>query len=355
MANFNPVIDPNTQKATGLYLNNGTYYKYDPVQGYVPTTDTQPSRPSSSSYGGLQIGADTNGKSGLFTNIYGSNPQDYAGVFNQGYQNLGQPGMGHDAVVANGTHDLASAYIDSVFQKTGSLPSEQDVRGFVADNLTPGFTQKYIQGMPKDQINALANQYVSSNAASPSTAGISGLSNQLDKAFEAGKQNLVSGYDTSVYGPQKTQAVNDLAGQGMLQNPNSRYTLNALDANKSRDLASGLTTLEGARAQGQVGLDTTIQSLLQENANRAQNAYQFGKTYNANQDNTAFNQGLQTRQLSLADTLGKLQANGQSNNGLAGAFGGAATGALAGSAAGGIGAIPGAFLGAAGGYFSTKR
>lgn len=308
-----------------------------------------------SAYGGLKIGDDTTGNKALFEKIFGTNPQDYAGTFSQGYQNLSQPGTGHEAVVANGTHDLASAYIDQVLQKTGSLPSEADVRSFVADSLTPGFTQKYIQGMPKDQISALATDYIRGNTVAAPDAGITGLAGELDKAFEAGKQNLVSGYDESVYGPQKTNTVNDLAAQGMLNNPNSRYALNALEANKSRDLASGLTTLEGARAGGQVNLAATIQDLLQKNADRAQGAYQFGKTFNANRDDTSFNQGLQTRQLSLADTLGRLQANGQSNNGLSGAAGGAATGALAGSAAGGIGAIPGAFLGAAGGYFGTKR
>lgn len=307
------------------------------------------------SYGGLKIGEDTTGNKALFEKTYGTNPQDYAGVFSQGYQNLNQPGTGHEAVVANGTHDLASAYIDSVLQKTGSLPSEADIRGFVADNLTPSFTQKYILGMPKDQINALANQYVSSNTAGPAPAGITGLSDQLDKAFEAGKQNLVSGYDQSVYGPQKTNTVNDLAAQGMLNNPNSRYALNALEANKSRDLASGMTSLEGARAGGQVNLATTIQDLLQKNADRAQNAYQFGKTFNANQDNTAFNQGLLSRQLSLADTIGRAQANGQNNNGLSGALGGGVSGAGAGAAFGPWGAAAGGIGGAILGYASTKK
>lgn len=252
-----------------------------------------------------------------------TNSQDYGNTFDTAYQNLNQPL--HDAnrapLYTAGTRALAESFTDQVYKQTGSLPTEDQIRQFVGSTLTPAFAQKFITGIAPDQITSMASDYIKGNPdalTNPGTVSAAqaaqnqyetGLTGQLDKAFEAGKQNLVSGYDTNVYGPQKTQAVNDLAGQGMLQNPNSRYTLNALDANRSRDLTSGITSLAGAQAQGQVGLDTTIQDILQKNADRAQNAYQFGKTYNAAQDNTAFNQGLQTRALGMADTIGKLQAN----------------------------------------------
>lgn len=267
------------------------------------------------------------GVADLINPIFGSVGEqaykNYLPTINQGYQQLNQPlnedPGGRSEVARAAAEGLASSFADRVYQKTGSLPTEDQLRQFVSQSLTPGFAAKFIQGMPVDALNSMADQYLQGNPDALTNPGtqsaeqqrIMGLKDQLDKIYGAGKENLVSGYDSTVYGPAKTRAVNDLAGQGMLTNPNSRYTLDAIDANRGRDLQSGLNTLESNRASGQVDLGKTIEDLLQRNADRSQNSYQFNKTFNANEENTAFNQGIQRKSLDMAGQIGKAQANGQ--------------------------------------------
>lgn len=256
-----------------------------------------------------------NPRAKLFNKTYGDKPTEYSGVFDSAYQNLGQKG-GNNSITANGTYALADAFADRFFQKTGALPSEDQLRQFVAQNLNSGFAQKFIQGIPRDQITAMADDYfvgnpdvlVAPGAKSAEEQRLGGLKEQLDKIYQTGEQNYISNYDQNVYGPAKTTAVNDLAGQGMLTNPNSRYTLNQIEGNRGRDISSGINTLESNRAAGQVDLGKTIEDLLQKNKDRAQSGYQFNKTFSAGREDTAFNQGLQRQQLTMADQLGRLQA-----------------------------------------------
>jgi len=247
----------------------------------------------------------------------------YGNTFDQGYEALGQPlrDNNRDDVYVGGTRALASAFADRVLAQTGSLPTEDQVRQFVASNLTPSFASKFIQGMAPDQINSLADEYIMGNPdalVNPGTLGaaksaeeqrLMALTQQLDKVYNAGRSNLVAGYDDTVYGPAKQRAAEDLAGQGMLTSPNSRYTLDKIEGARGRDLASGLNTLESERARGTIDLSKTIEDLLQRNKDRSQNAYQFGKTFSANRDDTLFNQGLKRRELGVAERLGQAQAN----------------------------------------------
>lgn len=349
---------------------------YDPNTGQTraspPAFNQQPPAPAAPAGSGntfIRRTSSNKNVSDLINPIYGSESGgsgDYVGQINQGYENLGQPGQGpgRDEVARAATEALASSFADKVLQMTGSLPSVEQVRSFVGDQLNTGFAQKFIQGIPPDQINGMADQYLRGNPDALTNPGtqsaesqrIMGLSAQLDKLYGAGKQNLVSGYDETVYNPAKTRSANDLAGQGMLTNPNSRYNLNQVESNRGRDLSSGLTQLEGQRAQGNVDLSKTIEDLLQKNADRSQAGYQFNKNFNANQENTAFNQGLQRRSFDIASQLGRLQAQGQQNNGLSGALGGATSGATIGATAGGPwGALAGGIAGAGIGYFGSKR
>lgn len=297
-------------------VSGGMWNLADAIQNKMGDNPADPSLPAGAQYN-RYYGKDN---SGLVGRIYtDENAKNYGNVFDQGYQNLGQPlhdNSNRQEVYTQGTRALASAFVDRVHQQTGSLPTEDQVRQFVSQNLTPGFASKFITGMAPDQVNTIADEYLKGNPDALTNPGtqsaeqqrLGGLKTQLDTIYNTGKQNLVSGYDSSVYGPAKTRAVNDLAGQGMLTQPNSRYTLDAIDANRGRDLQSGLNTLESNRASGQVDLGKSIEDLLQKNADRSQAGYQFNKTFSANQDNTAYNQGLQRQQLSMADTLGRLMA-----------------------------------------------
>lgn len=272
----------------------------------------------------IQRDATNAGAGDLANRIYHTDEaRKYGNVFDQGYQSLSQPlrDNNRDDVYVGGTRSLASAFADRVFQQTGYLPTEDQVRQFVAQNLTPTFAQKFILGIPPDQINTIADEYIKGNPDALINPGVQGaqksaeeqrlmsLTQQLDKIYNAGRENLVSGYDDTVYGPGKARVANDLAGQGMLTQPNSRYALGELEANRGRDLRSGLNQLEGERAAGTIDLSKAIEGLLQQNKDRAQNAYQFGKTFNAGRDDAFFNQGLQTRGLDLASQIGKAQAD----------------------------------------------
>lgn len=258
----------------------------------------------------------------LISKIYNTEgARNYGNTFDQAYEGLGQPlhDNNRDEIYTEGTRALASSFADSVYKRTGSLPTEDQIRKFVGTNLTPGFAQKFITGMAPDQINGLTEQYISGNPDALTNPGtqsaeeqrLGGLKAQLDKIYDTGKQNYVSNYDETVYGPGKQRLANDLAGQGMLTQPNSRISLDALEGNRGRDLASGLNTLEGNRAAGQVDLGKSIEDLLQKDKDRSQNAYQFNQNFNANRDDTFFNQGLQRKQQGLAEQLGRLQAGSQ--------------------------------------------
>lgn len=302
------------------YTSPATYLLKDAMSRTNSPTD--PGHPSPDTF--IPYNTNTQGVADLINPIYNTEgARNYANTFDTAYQNLGQPlhdNSNRNDVYVGGTRALASAFADRVHQQTGYLPTADQVKQFVAQNLTPAFAQKFIVGLAPDQINSIADDYIKGNPDALVNPGIqgaqqsaeqqrlSGLKDQLDNIYNTGEQNLVSNYDTTVYNPAKTTATNDLAGQGLLTNPNSRFTLDNIDANRGRDISSGLNTLESNRAAGNIDISKTIEGLLQEDANRNQNAYQFNKTFNAAQANTAFNQNLQNNGINLASLIGKYQA-----------------------------------------------
>ena len=288
----------------------------------------------------------------LISSIYGGagSREPYTNVVSQGYEILGQPRLTSDdprgQVANNFVSDIASIFADNFYKKTGRLPTQEQLTSFVTDNADPYTAQKYIQGtIGRDSISRQADDYFKGNpdflvdpgAKSEEEQRLAGLTDQLNKAYEAGKQNFTTQYGNEVYNPARTQAINDLAAQGLLRNANSRYLLNEIEGNKSRDISSGLNTLEGNRALGQIDIAKTIEDLIQQNKNRNQSAYQFGQNLALTKNQYADQQALQRRQLDLSSQLGRLQANANKKGALdylGTAFGG--LGAL-GSLATGIG------------------
>lgn len=310
-----------TQLPDGRYRNDSTFQIVDRSQ----LTPDQLSRSGipQATQGGTAGGSPTQGpRQDFMSSINGISPQDYAGTVDSGYENLGQPskdpGTGRDQVTFSAVSALAKAFVDRFHQKGGKLPDEDAVKSFVAQTLTPGFAQKFIVGgISPDQINAnVVDPYLQDNAGKIGLGGdagttesrILGLNDQLDKVYETGKNKFLED-TTANYGAQKQGLVNDLAGQGMLTQPNSRVSLDSLEANKNKSVASGLNALAGQKAAGALDLGTTIENLLQKQQEIGNQNSQFNKTYNAGREDTYFNQGLQNRQISLADTLGRLQAN----------------------------------------------
>lgn len=347
---FQPVIDPKTNQATGLYFGNGSYYKFDPALGY-----TQVANPNA---GGVAQSIDQklgtsrsaqNDNEKLVDQIFGQTPTGYSGAFDTAFQNAGQPaGQPHGNKVIEGTQALADAYVERYHLKTGKLPTEDEVRQFVASNLTPGMASQFIAGINRDQLTAnYVDPYLQDKGVGQDGGNaqdrILGLNAQLDEAYNTGKTKFLEDTNTN-YGQQKQGLVNDLAGQGMLTQPNSRVSLDALEAAKNKDVASGLNTLAGQRAAGSVDLGKTIEGLLQSQQQINNNQSQFNKTFNAGREDTYFNQGLQNRQLSLADTLGRLQANASKPGALD----------FLNTAIGGAGAVANAYTGAKSASALTK-
>jgi hypothetical protein len=257
---------------------------------------------------------------GLGTDI--ASPSEYLAALNQAYSDLGQPGTDTDreGIAKDWIRGLSSSFVDRIHQKSGRVPTVDQVRQFVAQNATSGNAAKFIQGqISPDQMNALADNYISGNPevlADPNDtpeSRIKALKGELDKAYGAGKESLTSGIE-DIYGQQKRGLVDDLAGQGMLTQPTSRISLDALEANKNKSLASGLSSLEGSRAAGQLDLSKTIEGLLQNERTAATGRSQWNQEFNARQDDTAFNRGLLNRQLSLSQELGKMQAKAKEPN-----------------------------------------
>lgn len=211
----------------------------------------------------------------LIAQLYPGSDQSYAGVINQGYQLLGQPfhdNTDRSTITAQGTTQLASAYADQVYKQTGQLPSEDEVRNFVAQNYTPTFATQLIQNVvTPDQINNMASQYLQSNpskAAQPAQQSVTDLSGLADQQYQTGVQNFTNSVQDQ-YVPQKQGLAEDLASQNMLGQNNSRYSLDTLEANKNKTLSEGLGQLANQRAGAGIGLGVTAAQL-------GQQAQQFG-------------------------------------------------------------------------------
>lgn len=250
----------------------------------------------------------------LVDKIYGTTPTDYSGAYDTAYQNAGQPAGGpHGNKTIEGTQALADAFVNRFYEKTNALPSEDQVRQFVAQNLTPGFAAQTIAGTNKDSIVAnyvdpyLKDNGIGTGAQSPADLQAQ-LQGQYDTVYDAAKKNYLADSEDQ-YGAQKANLTNDLSGQGLITQPNSRISLDALEAAKNKNITSGLNTLAINRATGQVDLAKTIQDLLQKQETINNNTSQFNKTFNAGREDTYFNQGLQNKQLGMAQTLGKLKAD----------------------------------------------
>lgn len=333
MASYQTVVDPRTQQASGYYFNNGQYFKTDAKGQFVPAEapdfKSQPLSQSlggsQSSFGGLDIGADQTGAGDLFKKTYGTNPQDYSGTFNQAYQNLNQPG-GNDAVSANGVFSLAKAFIDRVHQKSGKLPSEEDIRGFVAQNLNTPFASKFIQGLNNDQIMSnYVDPYIQTN---PNVLGqqtgpggdlnavgtIQNLSSQLPSLYKNANDQLGEVADTAFAAPRKA-AIEDEAALGRLRSPASIENIGKVDAAKATSLAGARSNLLSQQIGSTTDIGKALAGVQQAQQGINNQANQFQQTNNLNRMSLNdqmydrdVQRGYNQQALNLSSMLGKQQA-----------------------------------------------
>jgi len=260
--------------------------------------------------------------------VFGQTPTDYRGTFQQGFETLGQTGEVNPNVVTNGTIALADAFIEQIQKQTGNLPSEDQVRQFVASTLDRGFASEFIRGIPKDSIVAnYVSPYVKSNIndLNPSTetnslekeiaSRNSGLSARLDDLFNRAT-NTVSGRINREFNDQRGRAIEEEAALGRLRSPVSIPTIARIDENRNRSLSDAFGQLAGQRASGEMDLSKTIEGILAGERRAKEQGNQFNQELGLRRDmlKDQRNQyqdslGLQRQQIGLAERIGKMQAD----------------------------------------------
>ena len=219
-------------------------------------------------------------RSALVEKPYGGQ-SPYSDTFGQAYQNLEQPFNPNDPnqsrVAIGGTQTLASNFVDEFYKKFGKLPTEDQMKSFVGENLTPSFAQKFIQGLNTDQIvSQYVKPYVTANEQDlASGAGITTANPQdeLQKRVDAlyGKaREAIPMQAEDYWNPQKAKVAQDLAAQGLLNQPVSRLTFNQLEGGKQWSITEALAGLAGQQAGGEIDLAKTLAGL-------KENARQFGE------------------------------------------------------------------------------
>lgn len=304
-------------------------------------------------------------------NDYGLNPQSYEGTFQTAFSNLGQPGAVSAGDVNAGTLSLSNAFVDAFHKKTGQLPTADQVREFVAQNLNTGFASRAITGQNNpDQITSnIVNPYFQANpqlfgqqnASSDITNQMQGLNDQVNTLYGQAGQNITKAYDEGFAEPRR-QAISDEAALGRLRSPASIPTIAGVDTARETGKSQALAGLYGNQVNASLDIGKTVQGLLANERRAGEQVQQFGQSYglakNAQAEsiyNDDYTRGLYQQTLGLASQLGQMQANGQKNDGLSGAFGGGISGASAGSSFGPWGALAGGVGGGLLGYFGSKK
>lgn len=211
----------------------------------------------------------------------------YGGTFDQAYQNLGQPlhDNNRDDVYVGGTRALANSFADQYLKKNGRLPSSDEVKTFVGQNLTPSFASKFILGMAPDQITAnYTDPYIQANPASSGSTGdlnavgtLQTLSSQLPGLYQNASNQLGEVADTAFAAPRKA-AIEDEAALGRLRSPASIGNIGAVDAAKASSLASGRAGLLSQQIGNTTDLGKALSGVQQSQQQINNQASQFGQT-----------------------------------------------------------------------------
>lgn len=249
--------------------------------------------------------------SGYRDRVIGTSPQEYRGVFGQAYKNLGQPNVNEDVMIA-GTRDLTDAFIERYHSKTGQFPDEAQITEFVSGNLTPRFAEQYVTGGIPNRA-AVTSQIVDpfleeKGVTAPTDQGYEKtLNDKYAELYSRGKEQVTQDV-TDAYGQSKNTVVQDLAAQGMLGNPNSRLTLDKLEAEKGRSLGRALSELSAEQARGGIDVAQTIQGINEKERRAREDARRFNKNFQEDQYRYGNEQGLRREEMGLADALGRAEA-----------------------------------------------
>lgn len=298
-------------------------------------------------------------------------PEAYKGIFQQAYENLGQPAQSVDpnenrlAVARSGTQELAEAFVDRYYEKTGKLPDPDQVSDFVGQNLSQGFAERIITGSQPRQstISRLVDPFleeigaVKPKGTQETPLEDTALSKRIEELYgqveKSGREGI-----SRVFGQQRQRALEDEAAMPGRLRSGVSYARSAPTQLADEREAAALSDLIGGIAQQKAGGQFNLASQL---ANLGQQESQFSRSLGLErqqfrnlQEQQERDLSLQRQQLRLSELLGRLSGKGTGPSRTSRAIGGGASGALAGAAtgaalaapAGGIGAGAGALIGA---------
>lgn len=322
---FQPVVDPKTQQATGLYFYNGAYYKYDPSRGYFPVNEVPGIGKSASdqisalskmtSNLGPSRSAETERQKFVDT-TYGTTPTDYSSIYKQAYESLNQPGENVGNKSIEGLQMLADLYVNRVYEKTGKLPEASDLRTFVAKTLDRGFATQTIKGINNDQVIAnyvdpyLENQ-TPTTPINPNLVG--DTTSTLEKIYGPLQEQAIA-ETRRQFAPVRARAIEEEAALGRLRSGVSAAPESAIgqvDANEGNALSNVISNILQQKASGTLDL-TKFGETLNAGERRAKEARnQFGQELAFNKNAYQDQMDLANRQLSLSEMIGRAQAKGK--------------------------------------------
>lgn len=261
----------------------------------------------------------------LTAQLFGDSGQGtggYQNIINQAYQNLGQPleDKRPEANRAGKTSEfitnLAATFADRVLQKSGKLPTEDQVKQFVAQNATTGNAAKFETGnLGVDQMNMLSDQHLQSNPDIAQAQGqqgplqqLQGLPQQMNSLYDQQRQGISSAFDSAYATPRKA-AIEDEAALGRLRSPASIPNIAGVDTAKASGLANALASSYGNQTNSALDIGKTVATAGLQNQQFGQGLGLQNRQLTDTEDINSSNLGLQRDQLGLASKLGKAQAD----------------------------------------------
>ncbi len=256
----------------------------------------------------------------LLKGSVGETPLAFKGIFRKGGEELDQFDI-NDEVITSGTRELAESFVDRFLEKTGNLPSEEQVNDFVAENLTSSFAREFILGAtPRAQTKSkivdpfLEKQGIIGGGGALSPGQIQeralGLTDRLKQILGQVEEFGVSSINRQ-FDPLERRVVSEEASRGRLRQPVARREGAPIQQirRQRQEAISGLKgSLAGQRFGTEVDLAKFIEELLSGES-------QFGRRFGLAEEEVGLEREkfdtekiLRNKELNLSKTLGRLQA-----------------------------------------------
>lgn len=285
------------------------------------------------------------GRLKLLMDALGANPKQYQGIFQGAYEGLNQPkdvyfrdqpggaytdpglvplnqqpvstreALGRGDVIMSGTKELAEAFVDRYYEKTGKLPDQKSVQDFVAGNLTEGFAENYILGKtPREQIKVqLADPFIKKVQEEPSQGDLAGQGSPLEKQLTSIYDRLEASAPERIartFAPLRSRAIEEEAALGRLRSPVSAAPgspIQQQDQLQANALSDTIDNILQNRASG--SLD--VARIDQEERRIGQQAEQFGQNLSLQRDALRTTARQQSEANRIAQEIGRLTAQGR--------------------------------------------